>query len=564
MKKANSTSKKMNVIKMLSYSATALSVVSFLTTLNGIKGIVTDSTIYATLISFGIQSIILVMGLWFFKATKTIWQQNVSKVLKIVSIFLMIAAYVCSVAFSSFFSFVYLSNAAYSGVRSIDYNMELEMFLVENTKEIKNINNAINNVLLRNIRESAPRFRTLMDEYKTKANNEIQDIISKRTKYGTSFIPNTERFNAEAAIVAYEGANRRTADSRLVADCQRLETDVNQYIYRYRDRYYPTYSNCYDYMASQIDTSEIEARKADISSIISNLEDEIALLNGFEYKAYDSINNYVKGRCNVIISYYNQLKEKFEELINTYDEIAANPDIIQGEGLALQSFYEAIYSTNILTEQELKNAENELQDIISAYIKNADTIDESNVASLSQCIEYLATLNHSKDLKDKIEKFEEQNLSVTYIVIPNQPTSVDMNIKNSVDESKWNEARHKDVSEFISIIKALPDLNLILPDNDEREVTNDANIRYLIEKDEEGYISAVLSKSYQYNRAKLENISDMERAWNYIYSENNFLAIFCCLIAVFLDIASFFIGLYMYVCQEKSEDIEINPNNLRD
>lgn len=561
MKNTNNRTKKMDVIIMLGYSATALSVVSFLTTLNGIKGIVTDNTIYATLISFGIQSIILVMGLWFVTATKMIWRKKVSQMIKVIAIILMITAYVCSVAFSSFFSFVYLSNAAYSGVRSIDYNMELEVFLVENTKEIKNINNAIENILLRNIRDSVPRFRTLMDEYKTMANQEIQDIINKRTKYDVSSIPDTVRFNAESAITAYEGANGRTANSRLSADCQRLESDVNQYIDRYIDWYYPTYSDYFDNMVLQTDISELEARKADISGFISVLESEIALLNKFEYKAINSINSYVQGRCNVIISYYKNLETKCKELINTYDEIDENSIIIQGDELALQSFYEMIYSANILTGQELENAEVELQSIVSSYIKNAETIDEDSVASLTQCIEYLDVLNRSRDLMDKIKKYEDNNLSVTYIVISDQKTGEGTNIANSVYETEWIETRHKDVAEFISIIKALPDLDLILPDSDERELAEDTNLRYLIEKDRENYVTNILAQAYEYSRAKLENISDMERARNYLYSENKFLAIFCCAIAVFLDVASFFIGLCMYVCQEKNQDISINGNS---
>lgn len=557
MKKLENThnrTNKVDVIKMLGYSAAALSVVSFLTTLNGLKGVVTDSTIYAALISFGIQSIILVMGLWFITASKTIWKQKVGKALRIIVILLMIVTYICSVAFSSFFSFVYLANAAYFGVRPIDYNMELEMFLVERTKEVKNINNAINSIMLRNIRESAPRFKTLMDKYKSEADKKVQEIINQKTKYKLSTIPDKDRFNASYAITAFEGANRRTADSRLVEDCQRLENDVNEYVDRYRDRYYPAYSYYFDNMSSLMNISEVASRTKDIENTITSMKSETSLLAGFKYEAYGSIDNYVKGRCNIIIAYYNDLIEKFEEIISTYDRVATDPEVIQGEGLILQNFYEAIYSTNILTEQELENAENELKNIISAYIQSADMIDEESIASLSQCIEYLDILNRSKAMKDKIEKYEEENLAVTYIVSSELSSENNADSIRRIGEEVWNEARHRDVSEFISIIKLLPDLDLILPNVDESQFIDDANIRYLIEKDDEDYIATALSKAYEYSRAKLENISDMERARNFLFSENRFLAVFCCLISVFLDAASFFIGLCMYACQGSNQD----------
>lgn len=73
-------------------------------------------------------------------------------------------------------------------------------------------------------------------------------------------------------------------------------------------------------------------------------------------------------------------------------------------------------------------------------------------------------------------------------------------------------------------------------------------------KDEENYLFIVLSQAYEYNRSKLEDISQMERAWNYLFSENSFLAKFCFIIALFLDGASFLIGLFLYACQGEKND----------
>ncbi len=560
MNKANKGSGNIDVGKMLGYSAAALSVVSFFTTLNGIEGIVTHNTFFAILISFGIQSIILVMGLWFVPAVKTIWKKKRKQFLRPIVIVGMITAYICSVCFSSFFSFVHLSNAAYSGVRLTDYNMELEMFLVENTKEIKSVNDAISNVLVQNIREIAPKFRTLVDEYSAKANKEIQDVMAEREKNSNVTIPDTEKFSAQAAINAYEGANRQTADSRLVEDCERLQDDVNMYVNNYNQLYYQEYAKHFEKMVSQTDTSAVSARKNDVLVTMDKLKKAISLLDDFEYGAYDSINSYVKGRCNAISNYYNGLVGSLQEIVNFYDEISNNPEITQNEELGLENFYEAIYSTDTLTVDQLENAESELKDIISAYISNAETIDEDSVASLSQCIEYIEALNRSIELRDKIEKYENSNLSATYIVSTANSDGNNTSNIQKMDESAWNEARHEDISEFISLIKLLPDLSLVLSEKSERQSTNDANIDYLLEKGGTEYVSGILSKAYEYNRNKLEDISDMERAWNYLHSENSFLAIFCGLIALFLDIASFFIGLYMYACQSKKEKLPEKPS----
>ena len=71
-----------NIPQMLKYAAVALSAVSFITTLNGVKGIVTDDIWLAGLISFGIQAIILVMGLWFLPALIVIWKKKMNVMLR--------------------------------------------------------------------------------------------------------------------------------------------------------------------------------------------------------------------------------------------------------------------------------------------------------------------------------------------------------------------------------------------------------------------------------------------------------------------------------------------------
>ena len=555
MKENNNQISRPNIIKMLIYAAAALSTVSFLTTLNGIDGIVTDSIWLAGLISFGVQAIILVMGLWFIPAVKTIWEQNIKRLLKGIVIFFMIILYLCATLFSSFFSYVYMSNAAYTDVRPTDYNMELELFLVENTRSLRNYNDAIYDLLLKNIRQTAPTFRTLWESYRQKANDEIRQITSKISKYETAVIPDKMKFSKNEAITAYEGPNMATASMKLQDDCERLERDINQYITYYNNDYYPMYEQYYNALASRTDTVSADSRKAEIDNLINNMNNQIVLLNGYDH-IYDSITSYIKSKCNGIISQYNSLLRELNTLKNGYDEIQKHPNVIQGEGLTLQNFYNSVYSADILTQEELEKARDNLQQIVSVYIQNSDEINEENVSALVECIEWLDKLNQCKEVRDKVEQFETNNLAKTYVIISGDPENMGAsNIPvtteiEQVDVSAWNTARRADVTEFISIVKSLPDINLVLQqaviDDD------DSAIASLRKMEQENYISCTLMEAYKYSRAKLENISNLEKAWDYLYSENNFLAIFCCLIAVFLDIAACLIGIYMYTCQDNA------------
>lgn len=558
---------KENIIRMLRYAAAALSVVSFLTTLNGINGIVTDNAWVASLISFGIQAIILVMGLWFIPALKTIWGQKLNAWLRGIVIAFMIVLYICAIIFSSFFSYVYMSVAAYAEVQPIDYNMELELFLVENTRTLRNYNDAVYDVLLKNIRNTAPKFQALIENSHKTANDEIQQIIGRISKYESATIPAEMAFEAEGAINAYEAANQRTVSDQLAEYCRTLEGDINSYITFYETQHYPKYLQCYDALMGQTDTNQAEARKKEIETVISNMKSQIDLLREHTY-VIGSVRTYIETKCNGIISQYDFLISALDDLKNAYDEILNHPSVTQGEELTLQHFYEAVYSANISTQEELDKARNDLQQIASAYIQSSDKIDEENVSNIADCIEWLEKLNQCKELRDKVELFEMNNLTKTYIItsgnqanegtddISKNPTVIGT---EHVEKSTWNTARHVDVTEFISLVKSLPNINQILQ-QDARE--DNSEIIYLRKMEQENYVSRTIKEAYEYSRAKLENISDIERASNYLHSENSFLAIRCCCIAVFLDIASFLIGLYMYTCQataNKDSDIDGTP-----
>lgn len=568
MKENSKHISKINIIRMLKYAAAALSAVSFVTTLNGITGIVTDNVWIAGLISFGIQAIILVMGLWSIPALKTIWNQKFHAWIRIIVIFFMISLYICSIGFSSYFSFVYMSVAAYDDVQSIDYNMELELFLIDNTRTLKNYNDIIYDVLLQNIRNTAPRFRVQMEGYHETAIDEIQQIVEDIPKYEINVIPTEVRFTAEGAITAYEGVNRTEADERLLEDCRNLEESINLYITFYESQYYPTYLRYYNELMEQTDIIQAEARKKDIDNEINGIKTQIELLKNQSH-IIGSVRTHIESKCNGIISYYEFLINALNDLKNGYDEILKHPTVLQGEGLTLQNFYAAVYSADILTDAELGKAKDNLQQIASTYIQSSNTIDDEIVSSIANCIEWLEKLNQCKELRNRIDQFEKDNLAQTYIISSENPANKGTNnsINNftttgvvKVEMSTWNSARHEDVTAFISLVKSLPNINQVLQQDIRKD---DPKIKYLQEMEKKNYVPITLKETYEYSRAKLENISDMERASNYLHSENNYLAIRCLCIALFLDIASFLVGLYMYTCQDTACNVP-NDGSLRD
>ena len=100
-----------------------------------------------------------------------------------------------------------------------------------------------------------------------------------------------------------------------------------------------------------------------------------------------------------------------------------------------------------------------------------------------------------------------------------------------VSVDSWNASRHADINVFVSLAKDVPDIQYLIRQSrlangiSQNELSNDVSLLQKIEED----ISEMLKDAYQYSRDKLENISEMERAWNYLNSENNFLAWTCVL-----------------------------------
>lgn len=553
--KKRNTKQKGNISLMLKYGAAALSVVSFITTMNGLNGEVVHNSFMAGLISFGIQSIILVMGLYFFKACKSIWKTTLNKAFRLFITLMLIVLYICSIGFSSFFSYVYISNKAYEDVKLSDYNNEIDSFLVTNTKELKNINEEIAKVLKAELQNEAPQMNTIINSYKKTASEETKNIIGNKKKFEVSKIPDENKFDTEMAISRYEsvyGPNSINDETR--ESCNSFYSQINTYISFYNENHYPFYSNVYDEFINNTDTQNSKNKIKKITNKIKELKAQKNELKKFNYPNQPTINSYIKNTSNTIASYYESLIEELRDLRNSYKRIKNNSTIKTGDNFSLENINKMIYSTQI-DSIVTKKSINELQGIIIAFLENKDSLsvsDNETLRSLSICLKYLGELEKYNISNNKIENFENINLNNVYVIIDKKDKESDEKISSSgskeqiiyskVNEESWNKKRHEDIATFINILKSMPNIEVILSNTN----LNDESIEYLSKIENQGYIDKTLYKAYEYNRNKLENISNIERASNFYNSDYNFLACFCILISVFMDFASFLIGMFLY------------------
>jgi len=581
-KQAREKRQRGNIPRLLMYAAATLSFISFLTTANGMVAVVgKGNLLQAYLISFGIQAIVLILGTKFFEVWEIVKKSSQRKkkvnaqketydIPNLVIRVLMAVLYFCSIAFSSFFSFVLLANQAYDEVKPSDYNIAIEQFLVSETKHLKDINDATGRTMLGEIQRNAPKFNSLISGFKTTASTDLKKIINdaKLTKNATASIPKERLFNAQTIIDRY---NPNPAQTQMIREHESKINAIN-------DGYeasYKRYSSLYDELQSLSDPNLAEQRINRIASEIQTLNDHISSLDKIN-DTLEWINTSLQQAKSSITSDLRTLIQSYDDMKAVYDQIKG-ANLTTGANISLQKVYETIYSPENIPEEDIDNAIADLKIIITEYLKTSKTIEDDIVQSISACITYLGEFKKYQDLDKGLTAFEKNTLNRVYIINPNSKVSEESVASDSVSltvetspestsessESKknilfdevtydeWKKVRREDVAQFIRLLKTLPDVKLLVQT---MEKTDSASAKELQEYND--YVNVTLAQAYNLNRNKLENINEVEQAWDFAKSGYSFMAIFCGLIAFFMDFASFLIGIFLYYNDRKIKSDE--------
>lgn len=587
----NKQNKKRNTNKFigtLKYGVAALSLVSFITTSEGLKEIVKGNRFVPFLISFGIQMIVLIVGTQLVNIFKSIKKVKVSKEFwRGVIAVSVIVPYLSAVCFSSFFSYVSLANDAYENVKESDYNIEIENFFNEEIMNVKNLNDAAGNITLKQIQSYVPQLKGILDEFSSKYGGDIAADKVQIEKNNTSSLNSSEIYNPETYIYSLS-ANQEQA-TRLRGYVTVFDNAANTY-----NDYYKSYERQYDIIQKSDDKELISSSIKNIEEIernIQSIDDQISILNNVNdpNSEYDSA---LKTPISQFTSAFENLKNSFGILKNFYDGLSN--ENVQNSNLNFNNVYNTIYSTINVDDEKVSDAINDLKSIINAYINtyDMDDIDNDILSNLSTCITYLGEFEKYKNLDQKINDFESNVLQKVYVieyettteksnedvVKSDSPTEksketnstdvlqsttqissdeiVTKEIENDsnyslsrISKSEWNQIRRENLGEFIDIVKSLPDFDIILNFYDESlQLKSYAD---KLEKNKD-YKMDTLEKAYSLNRQNLEGISEIERAWNFLSSDFKYMAIYCGFIALFLDLSSLFVGIFIFF-YEKSK-----------
>jgi len=592
VKNSNKNTKKKNgnqFISTLKYGIAALSLVSFITTSNGLQEIIKDNKLLPFLISFGIQMIVLIVGTQLVNIFKVIKNIRVSKKFwKGMIAVSVIIPYLSAVCFSSFFSYVSLANDAYENVKESDYNIEIENFFNEEITNVKNLNDAAGIITLKQIQTYVPDFKSILDEFSTKYGGVIQSDKTKIQKNEVSSLNSSEIYNPETYIYSY-GANTQQIE-RLNGYVTTFDNAADIY-----HNYYISYERQYENIQSSEDKELVASADKNISEIessILSIDNQINNLNSINDPNSD-FNNALRTPISRFTSAFESLKNSFADLRSFYNGLSN--ESVQNSNLNLDNIYNTIYSTINVDDDKVVNAINDLTLIINAYITTYDTdeINDEILSNLSTCITYLGEFDKYKKLDQKINDFENNVLQKVYVIDSETTTekhndNTETTIKeevvndanqtatntqkdidkhdeiitevaetnsdyalNKVSKDEWNEIRRENLGEFIDIIKSLPDFDTILTlYDDSSQMKSYVDI---LEKNKD-YKTVTLEEAYSLNRQNLESISEIERAWNFLSSDFKYMAIYCGVIALFLDLSSLLVGIFIYFYEKSSKN----------
>ncbi len=522
----------------LKYAIAMLTIVSFFTTSNGLSKLMTDShALIPYLVSFGIQIFVLVIGtnLWAIlkKNKKEPNICNTNHKHRLFSVFIT-AAYVFSVCFSSFFSYVFLSNSVYSKVKTQDYNIEIERFLNLETKNLKNINDIEGDLIKNTLRSYLPEIQNIyniVSSTNINKNEQIQENLNL-TKYTVSEI--SFAFSVDNTIESFADLNSFQI-ARLYDMRNALDSIESAY-----PAHYASYESIFNRINDNLLNEDIDLLLKEINVNKENINLLFKEVDNISDESHSGFNNALQQTKSNARIRLNGLLNAYDTLISVCERIQKNTS---DNDIKIDEIRSLLYSVSDITEEDLENIQNSLNKLIVSYqdINNQNTQDEEIFSTVSDCITYLGEYKKYLDLKKSIETYEKTVLKQVYIISEEKKQEAGNNDSiKKVNSKEWNKDRREDLGEFISLLKSLPDTNTLL------NLTENTNDKYKkILKEHSDYQEDTLKEAYLLSRNKLETISATETALLYMKSDFNTMAIFSLLMSLFIDITPFLVGTYM-------------------
>lgn len=531
-------------IRLLRYAAAALTFISFITTAKGLQEFVFTEVWQAYLASFAIQSILLVFNFLFFHFYVRI--NNLERFpvfFKRVLTYFIVFLFTISLIVLSVFSFVFISNNVYLSMRAKNSNITIERFLKDETNHLRTINDDIGEDLRMDLADRTKKLQRIISEQAVfLASVNEANVKNALTNFNIDkYIAVSEPFYTQVELNTDVDKASHPEEYRSIYTLLSIYKDTYDSIYNntYLSAYcfYENLKNASDkcqYTNETILNTYIDSLKKANDAIDSNLQ-QIDQMRSAHYVR--NISHY-KGKAwaafSSLKSSIQSLKSFYETILPEYQEIVASASASTANSMSIKSIFNVVYNNKYdqIQIQEIQAFLAEQQEVML----NAHSIDEEGLKDLSGFIEVFSDFVKYAELKKLLDEFINDDLSVTYYIIGKNESDVPSSDGKFevVSETEWIQKRKEDFIKFVSYLKLLPDVEV------HKEKYNESALVHNYKSEQ------VLQAAYTMNRDLLENISGLEKAINYFKYDFKLMAVFSLALALFLDLASFLTGGFMF------------------
>lgn len=566
-------------VRLLRYAAAGLAFISFLTTAGGLHEFVfTDQPWQAYLASFAVQSILLIFNFLFLQFYVRINSlEKFPKFFKRVLIYASIGLFLGALIISSTFSFVFIANNTYKPMRAKNSNITIERFLNDEIYRLRSVNDAIGEYLRNDLTEEIKKLQEVISTQGSTIESENETKIKE--VLGNLNI--TEYKKEEDEFYTDEELNTDLQNASYPQEFKSIQSALITYKGTYNSIYDNTYKSSWD-IYNGLETAQEKAKYTDETGIktqisaldagITLVDETVVHVNQLESRHYRLAVSQYKQKAvaalNDLKSNLQSLKSFYETILPVYQAAASSVSANTKDSSSIQDILAFMYtsehnksqqnSTNIDEIQKFLSSRQEL--ILNGGQSNKNGIDVEQLNNLEDFQEAFNDYVKYVELRDDIDKFIEDDLNTTYYIKGENETDLpasDDNIK-VVSEDHWVKERKQHFSKFISFVKSLPDVDV---DGDVENLKELELVSNYYSDSEQ-----VLQSAYTINRDLLEDISGFEKAMNYFKYDFSLMAVFALAMALFLDVASFLTGVFMFgagffQCKEKQDQKHDSTKN---
>lgn len=567
--------------KLLRYATAVLAFISFLTTAKGMKSYVFEYEWQAYLGSFAVQSILVVFSLLLCHLYSTMGRiTGIGDVGKRMLLSALTLFFSISLVVSSVFSYSYIAGNAYKDTWAGDAEAMIQDFLICETGDLKEENERIGRLLLDKIIQMVSGdFGTLIEECVKQQKEGVGAEIEAFQLEVLNFDMNELDIDEYIDYLRGQGlsAIRLSELNSIEKSYHDLNTAIEMCLNEYND--------IAQSLSDKLHGTDLESTQKCLEDVYEQLNNILAGITSIcnandnmetfhfqkdltpikqKIKLYmEKISRFIEGEKSRV----DDLRARITSAENGVATAGGEPILNRLEDIQhdiyLLKASQTVMPDSAQTQSSTKEIVKKIVDLLED-IPMDGTLSSADIAPLAALTDLLSEYEKYLKLSVELQSYQDNNLTKTYSISTYEiQNEADVGAENEreLTVEGWRTIRDRDFHLLFSMLKALPDSNVLdLLSEDEGDLMEENTFYEPNDR---------LQEASSMRRNLIGDITEFERSINYFNSDYNKMAFFSAFIAVFFDLGAFLTGCFLYAVRYIEVEVykdgdECNSRNLED